>query len=394
MKTWQQPFIEWWNLHAMMAPWLLLGLLVAGSLGMFFSKTWLNRHLGSSGFGAILKASVLGIPLPLCSCSVIPMGVGLYRKGASRASSMAFLTSTPQTGVDSIFLTAGVLGWPLVVIKVLTALLMGLIVGALNMKSDDGGIRPSEESGSEKESKGFRGWCYDSLVDLPAALAKPYLIGVSLSVILTLILPDDALARWAGPGLMGMVLALLISLPTYVCATASVPLALLFMEQGMGLGGVLVFLLAGPASNGATMMVIARTFGWKSFVKYFLTIVACSFLAGYLLEGWLPEGSDLVAPHHHEHLGLLENLSGVMLLLLLLKPLIPKFTKVKGETLNLELEGLSCMGCVQKLTKAFEERKVGFYSIDTSHVRVEASMEKEAKLAIQDMGFRVKENQD
>jgi hypothetical protein len=388
MEMIQVTLSEWWTLHAMMSPWLLLGLVVAGSLGVFFTRAWLVHHLGSSGFGAILKATVLGIPLPLCSCSVIPMGIGLHRKGASRAASLSFLTSTPQTGVDSIFLTAGVLGWPLVMIKVVAALLMGLVVGVLNM---NGGQRESKEEVQEEksdESKGWKGWVDDSLVELPGALAKPYLIGVTLSVILTLSLPDDSLAKWVGPGLAGMALALLVSLPTYVCATASVPLALMLLDQGMGVGGVLVFLLAGPASNGATMMVIAKTFGWPSFFKYFLTIVVFSFLAGSLLESWMPSGAVSEHLHHHEKLGLLEHLSGLVLFGLFLKPLMPKGKKLEEPTTELQLEGLTCMGCVQKVTKALGEKGIALQSIDTKSCSIPTSKKEEAKAVIQGLGFK------
>lgn len=388
MTDWLKPVHEWWALHAMMAPWLLLGLVVAGSLGVFFSKSWLVRHLGSSGPGSIFKATVLGIPLPLCSCSVIPMGVGLYRRGASRAASMSFLTSTPQTGVDSVFLTVGVLGWPFVILKVLAALLMGLVVGALNMNSRDGKVEEHDEYSEEEQGNRWRGWVHDSLIELPSALAKPYLLGISLSVILTLLLPEDSLAEWAGPGLAGMSLALLVSLPTYVCATASVPLAILLLEQGMGMGGVLVFLLAGPASNGATMMVIARTFGWSAFFKYFFTIVAFSFMAGIALEGWISTQLGTEHVHHHEHLGVLEHLCGIMLLFLFVKPFLPKRSTVEKTSAELELEGLTCMGCVKKVTSALEEKGIGIESINTSSCSVESSKKNEAIEVIKGLGFR------
>lgn len=378
-----------WGLHSQMSPWLLLGLLVAGGIGVIFPRDLLLRHLGQPGFLSSLKASLIGIPLPLCSCSVIPTGVGLFKSGVSRGASISFLTSTPQTGVDSIFLTAGVLGLPLALVKLLTSLVTGVISGWWVDRS--GPPQRADLAMDEMEHGSWATrWKHQTLVVLPAALGKPYLIGLTLSSALTLLLPTGLVASTVDSPLLQMGLALVISLPLYVCATASVPLALVLLDQGLGWGAVLVFLTAGPASNGATLSVIAKTFGWNAFLRYFLIIVVASFMVGYTLDGWLPAWQGSSMSHHHEHGGWLMHLSGLVLLLLFLLPLIPKRLKAQeGERRVLELEGLTCGGCVAKLTQHLESKGVQVLSMDVHRAEVFADAQDLGPL-VEACGFRIK----
>ncbi|MDE5959958.1 MAG: permease, partial [Muribaculaceae bacterium] len=110
-----------WAMLCEMAPYLLLGFLFAGMLHAFLPASFYNRHLGRPGFWSVAKAAMFGVPLPLCSCGVIPTAMSMRRQGASRAATVSFLISTPQTGVDSILATGSLLGWPLALIRPIAA---------------------------------------------------------------------------------------------------------------------------------------------------------------------------------------------------------------------------------------------------------------------------------
>ena len=358
---------ELWNLNAEMAPWLLLGLFVAGALGYLVKASWWTRHLGSSRFSSHLKAVLVGIPLPLCSCSVIPTGIGLYRQGASRSAVLGFLTATPQTGVDSIMLTGGILGWPLAIVKVAAALLMGLCTATLSGLHKDPQLSQAPMEAQQNETRSLKRWWQQSAIELPAALARPYLLGLVISVALTQLLPKDSLAIFAGSPFSEMFLALLISLPMYVCATSSIPFALLLLNQGLGYGAILVFLMAGPASNAATMLVIAKEFGWRSFAIYFGVLAVGCFCIGYGMEMILPRPSSTLAIDQCEHLGWWSHVAGLLLLAAFFPHLKRpwKFQRLFNKAGHSDaivpdrevwtLSGLTCQGCVKKLSAHLAE---------------------------------------
>jgi uncharacterized protein len=384
-----------WAIQAEMAPWLLLGLFVAGGLGYFVKGSWWTKHLGEQNFWSHLKAVLIGIPLPLCSCSVIPTGIGLYRRGASRSASLGFLTATPQTGVDSVMLTGGVLGWPLAIVKVLAALAMGLCTATLIGLQKELPRPATEAMTPEDEQRSLKNWWFQSTVELPAALAKPYLLGLLVSVILTQVLPPQSLALMAGSPLLEMSLALLISLPMYVCATSSIPFALLFLQQGLGYGAILVFLMAGPASNTATMLVIAKEFGWRSFAVYFGVLVLGCFAIGYGMELFLPRPNITLVLDAHEHLGWWSHLAGVLLMALFLPQVWPKklsFFKAKSNrthnTEQWQLSGLTCQGCVKKLRAHFAENGIQVVTMNTGECELQQGHAQNISQLSATLGFK------
>jgi len=246
-----------------MAPYLLFGFGIAGILQVILPDTWLQKHLGGSGLKPVIKAVLLGVPLPLCSCGVIGVSASLRRQGASRAAITGFLIATPQTGVDSILATWGLLGPVLGVFRPLIAFVTGIAGGAAvalverkeecctSARSND---RPDQECCpvDGKVKRGLLEVLRYGFVTLPRDIAKPLVVGIVLSGLMGALLPQDVLAPYIGGGMLAMVVMVAIGIPLYVCATASIPLAVGFIHLGASPGAALAFLIAGPATNAAT----------------------------------------------------------------------------------------------------------------------------------------------
>lgn len=298
-----------WQITTELAPWLLIGTAVAGAMHAFLPDGLMSRLLG--GKGAVWKSVLVGVPLPLCSCAVIPVGLGLKRQGASSGASVAFLIATPQTGVDSVLVTAGMLGWPLALFKVVTALLTGLVGGWVTDSVTPKRFalpvidRPTDAS----EPKGFfaclhRGWLHAD--DLIRSIWRWLVLGVVLSAAIGVYAPPELMTGVAAYGVLAaMGVALALSLPLYVCATASVPIAASLVAAGLPLGAVIVFLMAGPATNAATVGAVFRGLGWRPLVAYLGTIILGSLLGGWLFDAWLgsaalPAGA-IASGHDHSH---------------------------------------------------------------------------------------------
>lgn len=318
-----------WQIMMDLAPWLLFGLVLAGLLHVLLPEGFIKKHLGKSRWGNVLKAVLIGVPMPLCSCGVIPATLGLKKEGASDGAAVGFLISTPQTGVDSILVSAAFLGWPLALFKVLSALVSGLVGGILtnvigNSKDGDGVEREHKEGSccaheevknccakeqavearpKFKEALGF------SFGQLLGDIYLWLILGVLAAALITTAVPPGALAEagWAR-GVTGMLLMLALSLPMYVCATASVPLAGALVAIGMSPGAALVFLMAGPTTNVATLGTTYRTFGGRIMLIYVATVVGISLIAGLVFDGLLGTVGEHGTMAHHE--GMLMTVAG------------------------------------------------------------------------------------
>ncbi len=301
-----------WSVLAELAPWLLFGALLAALLHVLLPRNLIRRQL--SGYGGAVKAVVLGVPLPLCSCGVIPAGIGLKRTGASNGSAMGFLISTPQTGVDSILVSATFLGWPFALFKVAAAAVTGIAGGWwVEAMKDDGApvedAAPDEnvdgESGSGQRTGGTILPKITAMVahggELLQSIWRWVAVGILVSAAIEVLLPQQAWLDLAALGTFGAAAAaLVISLPLYVCATASVPIAAALVANGLPLGAALVFLMAGPATNVATVGAVYRGFGRKVTAVY-LTIVIVGSLGFAVLFETLIGGAAPGAGHAHEH---------------------------------------------------------------------------------------------
>jgi uncharacterized membrane protein YraQ (UPF0718 family)/copper chaperone CopZ len=303
-----------WLLAGEMAPYLLFGFLVAGLLSVCISPVFVERHLGGSGIGPIVKASLFGVPLPLCSCSVIPVSASIRQHGASRGATTAFLLSTPQTGVDSIAVTYGLLGPVLAIVRPLVALATGLLGGALVAVGDRGseaGERgaASGEEDSRPETRDrsatvrVRDALHHGFVVLPRDIGGALLVGLAISGILSAVVPPDLFPRYLGSGLFAVLVAIALSIPLYVCATASVPIALGMIHVGVSPGAALAFLIAGPATNAATVATVWRLLGRRSGFIYLGTVAAVAVVCGLLIDTAFPNLTDslpIAAEHCHK----------------------------------------------------------------------------------------------
>ena len=286
---------ESWQVLCQMAPYLLLGFFVAGVLSVCISPAWVERHLGRRGFGPVFAASLFGVPLPLCSCGVIPVAASIRRHGASRAATTAFLLSTPQTGVDSIAVTYALLGPVFAIFRPVAALLTGVIGGLLVQffgESDDSdqGDVPTPDTCSEaccqdrhQRSVATRVLRY-AFVILPRDIGLALLVGILIAGAMAVFVPRDQLHAYFGGGILSILLMMAAGVPVYVCATASVPIAAGFMHMGASPGAALAFLIAGPATNAAAIVTIWKVLGRRTAIVYLLTVAISAIGCGLLLD--------------------------------------------------------------------------------------------------------------
>jgi uncharacterized membrane protein YraQ (UPF0718 family)/copper chaperone CopZ len=292
LESLTKTIIESWLLFGRMAPYLLFGFLAAGIMSVCISPEWVRRHLGRHGFGAVLKASLFGIPLPLCSCSVIPVAISMRRHGASRAATTSFLLSTPQTGVDSVFVTYAMLGPIFALFRPVAALITGLLGGSLVhwFEARDAAEAAAPEQCAEAccAERGKRGVVGRvvrySLLTLPLDLAGALLIGIVIAGAMTALIPKGDYQAYLGAGVGSILLLMLAGVPVYVCATASVPIAAGFMHLGATPGAALAFLIAGPATNAATFTTVWKALGVKTAAIYLFTIAVSAVACGLLLN--------------------------------------------------------------------------------------------------------------
>lgn len=291
-----------------MSPYLLFGFLVAGLLSVLLPQNRVERHLGGKGIWPVIKASLFGVPLPLCSCSVIPVTMSLYKHKASKAASVSFLLSTPQTGVDSILVTYSLLGLLFAVFRPVVAFITGIAGGTLvNLLDSSSAVIDENKQNCEnhccchcatQESKIIRILKY-GLVELPRDIAKPLVAGLVIAVFITALVPDNFFADSLPSGVISILVMMLLGIPVYVCATASVPIAAAMMAKGLDPGAAFAFLVTGPATNAAGIFTIWKILGRKTALIYLFTVAVCAVAGGGLLNLLATKQLPAVMTHHH-----------------------------------------------------------------------------------------------
>jgi len=270
-----------------LGPALILGLLIAGLLHVLVPRDRILAHIGKPGFMSSMKAALVGVPLPLCSCSVLPAAIGLRRDGASKGAVTSFLISTPQTGVDSISVTWAMLGWPVALAKVVAAFFGGIIGGVLADRVRGGEVPAQVPPGCETGDQGpflKRIWDY-AFGTIFRDIHRWLALGILLSAAISAFIGPGTLANYPilqGP--LGLLAALAVGIPLYVCSTASVPIVAGLIHAGFPVGSAIVFLMAGPATNAVTMGAVRKALGGKVFAIYLGTVVTVSLATGLLLN--------------------------------------------------------------------------------------------------------------
>ena len=290
--------IDVWATITEMSPYLLFGFLVAGLLSVFVSQRVVEKHLGGKGIWPLVKASLFGVPLPLCSCGVIPVSMSLHKHGASKASVISFLLSTPQTGADSILVTLSLLGPLFAIFRPLAAFATGIIGGVLvnvfGKEQDDKEQKPQECTEEccygDRNKKMVRALKY-GFITLPQDIGRAMLVGLIIAAVISALVPDGYFAEHLGTGILAMVVMMFLGIPVYVCATASVPVAAALILKGLTPGAAIVFLMTGPATNAASLVTIWKTLGSRTAVTYLLTVAGCALLSGILLD-YIAAGVD------------------------------------------------------------------------------------------------------
>ena len=386
-----------WLITTELAPWLFLGAAIAGILHRFVSDGWLEQQL--QGRSGVLRAVLFGVPMPLCSCGVIPAGVSLKKRGASSGSAMAFMISTPQTGVDSILVSASFLGWPFALFKLGSAALLGLVGGLLTPDGEDPGLEAAPPL--EEVERNWRS-SLDHGVDIIRSIWGWLAFGIIASAALSTLVPAESLAGLAeASGAWAIVAVLALSIPLYVCATASVPIAAALVAGGFPPGAALVFLMAGPATNLATIGAVYRTFGGRALGVYLGTIILGSVGLGLAFDGVLADASTMAAHVHAP--AWWEQAFGAILVAMFLgfavESLRPKASiGGAGDQVLLEVgvDGLTCNGCVRKLEKQLGEVAESHddasfeVQLDGGFARARGLSLEELHGAIKSAGFRIR----
>ncbi|OFZ80580.1 MAG: hypothetical protein A2583_10315 [Bdellovibrionales bacterium RIFOXYD1_FULL_53_11] len=286
------------TLGLQMAPWLLLGFLVAGILHVLIPKELLVRHLSRRGFGSVFKAAIIGVPLPLCSCSVIPVSAHLEKNGANRGAIISFLSSTPATGVDSIFATYALLGPVFAILRPLIAFMSGIISGTVVNYFEKPSVPAASTANPEKSchcreartepvpsiKNPVHEIFHYGFVVLPRDIAKWLVIGIAVGGLISTALPTSFIENYLGNHALAYLVMLAIGIPMYVCSTGSIPIAAALMAKGLSPGAALVFLIAGPATNTATIAFIAGKYGKKTLAIYLGTIAVIAIVSAILLD--------------------------------------------------------------------------------------------------------------
>jgi uncharacterized membrane protein YraQ (UPF0718 family)/copper chaperone CopZ len=361
-----------WNLTVEMSPYLLLGFLIAGLLHVFMPKEKVTRYLGKNDIRSTINAALIGVPLPLCSCGVIPTGISFFKNGASRGATVSFFISTPQTGVDSIFATYALLGLPLAIIRPIIALVTGVFGGVLTNRVTNDHTEPKAKLTSvltEEASTGknkLYSMLHYAFVEFLEDIAKWLILGLLLAALMDVLIPDDFFTNYLGNEYLSMLLVLGASVPLYVCATGSVPIAAVLMMKGLSPGAAIVFLMAGPATNAATMTVIGKVLGRKTLVTYLGAIIGGALVSGILVNALLPDEWFLSTMNHNHsthgsHLlpQLLSVGSSVLMIVLLAQGYIRRFlfkstSNIKSVTMNektIKVSGMTCNHCKANVQK-------------------------------------------
>lgn len=397
-----------------MSPYLLLGFFLSGLMHAFIPGRFYGRYLAAGKFSSVVNATLFGIPLPLCSCGVIPTAMSLRKEGASRGAVVSFLIATPQTGVDSIIATYGLMGLPFAIVRPLAALCTALFGGSLATLGDKNTKIEQEvhETKVATENKTFTTRLKEALhygfVEMMQDIGRWLVLGLVVAAIITICVPDEWFTVLNGNTWASMLLVLLIAVPMYICATGSIPVAVALMMKGLTPGAALVLLMAGPACNLASILVVRKVLGVKTMLIYMVSIVAGAVVFGSIVDylqfnnitDFLSQliTTDACCMMSNSWF---EILAGIVLLALLFNALvIERYFKNKSNNNNIKkenmkvyhIEGMNCNHCrasVEKAILGVEGVTSATVNLQTKEAQVEGTATfEEISKAVDEVGFK------
>lgn len=395
-----------------MSPYILLGFFLAGVMHAFVPNGLYQKYLGTKSFRSVLNAAILGVPIPLCSCGVIPTAMSLRKEGASKGAAVSFLIATPQTGIDSIIATYSLMGLPFALLRPIAALFTALFGGQMvNLTDNDKNeTAPSKTKACSSVKSSFKDKVIDTFryayVEMIQDIGRWLIVGLVVAGLITVFVPESFFALFAGNSLLSMLLVLVFAIPMYLCATGSIPIAVALMMKGLSPGTALVLLMAGPAVNAASMLVVGKVLGKKTLIIYILSITLGAILFGlgidYLLPPeWFSAPIARMAECSECGPSVFNIICTITLILLLVNAMILRYRHKKNCTedacIEMEkiykIEGLRCNRCKENAEKAIASIEgVESVSIDLSSGEAvvkgtfdEASIKK----AVESLGFKV-----
>ena len=366
-----------WQLSIAMAPYIIFGLAFAGILHEVVPDSIVTKHLGKDNIASVVKSTIFGIPLPVCSCGVIPLATSIKKSGASKGATLSFLISTPITGVDSILATYGIFGWIFTLYRIVTSMIIAMFAGILtNIFDKEPEIQkdtvkkesvkkpafsamapqtatsfsmsiPKKEEEScgtgtgaccsggneEKKSFSFTAAMKYAFVTLLGDIAKPLFWGLLLGALITVAIPENLSEVLKEYSWLSYLIVIIIAVPMYVCATASLPIAAGLMLSGVSAGAAFVFLSAGPATNTVTIGVVKKMLGTKSLFIYLGSIIVGSLLFGlgldYIFDVSAIDPASLI--HMDEEGGIIATVSALLLWTMILWFIIEPYFKKKDD---------------------------------------------------------------
>jgi len=353
----QNTFSESISLWLDMSSYLILGMFIAGILHTYLNPDFISSHLGKGNLASIVKATLFGIPLPICSCGVIPVAASLRKEGASKSATLAFLVSTPTTGVDSILATYSLLGPLFAIFRPLAAFISGITVGVFNRLLNRETTTRKPERKAVKVSTVFKikeVFRY-GFIELAEDIGKWLVIGVLLGGLLSAAIPENWLVERLTHPVLHFLVILIFAIPLYVCATGSIPIAASLIHKGLSPGAALVFLIAGPATNTVTLSFVRSKLGKKAFYLYLTSIVVVALLLGWIFHlvwnsmrneiAWLSPHGGMLSLH-------LRIASGILLLLIIFKGFLKKKRQTRSMQYQWSVPDMSCRKCQNKLENA------------------------------------------
>lgn len=292
------------------APMLLLGLLagaVVQTLGGWIPERFLR---GGGAFRQALRGAVVGSPLPVCACGVLPIGNALRQRGAGPALVVAFLLATPEVGIETFTLTVRFLGGSFAAIRVVVALLAAIVAAVVLARV--AGLGAGDSARAERATQTPPVFAPDRKAPLLVRLASNFdelmdhsgawiVVGVVAAAFAQIAVPPDGLHR-LGAGGLDVVLVSLVAIPSYVCAASATPLAAVLVDKGLSPGAALALLLLGPGTNVATVAALRRWYGGRAAAFGLAALVGVVWAAAFAMNAApLPIAAGFHATTSHAH---------------------------------------------------------------------------------------------